>query len=357
MVLAPLTGRLVDRVDSRILLVSVGLAQAACCALMAFVNHPAALIGLVATLAAGLAVTQPTFGALLPEMAGRENLPRATAIGQTATAVGMLAGPALAGVLVGQYGLRVPLLLDAGTYLAIALAGLLVRTRRNARATREHERPAASTVRWRLRRDPLLGSVVVLIGTVVGAVSLVNVVDVFFIRTTLGASTTSYGLLATVWTGAMLVGSWLVARRAGDDGALGLTMVGLLGTSCVLLAAAGRVPAVGWLIPLWIAGGLTNGGENTVAGVLLGRRAPAEQRGRAFATAGAVIHATSLVGFVLGGALVEVVAPGTLMTAAGLVGLAVTAGFAVPVWRAAVRERQRRLGEAAHVDVPEPVSV
>jgi hypothetical protein len=60
-----------------------------------------------------------------------------------------------------------------------------------------------------------------------------------------------------------------------------------------------------------------------------------------FAVAGAVINAANLVGFLLGGVLVEVVAPGRLISAAGLAGLVVTASLAAPVWRAAVRERHQ----------------
>src|SRR3954454_11370740 len=48
--LAPLTGRLADRVDSRRLLVGVSLAEAAVCTLLAFVSGTALLIGLVVLL-------------------------------------------------------------------------------------------------------------------------------------------------------------------------------------------------------------------------------------------------------------------------------------------------------------------
>src|SRR5204862_400468 len=68
--------------------------------------------------------------ALVPDMVSRERLPKATAIGQTASSVGMLLAPALGGLLVGQFGLRVPLLIDAATYLAVTVAGVLIRTRR-----------------------------------------------------------------------------------------------------------------------------------------------------------------------------------------------------------------------------------
>ena len=54
-VLAPLTGRLADRADSRVLLVLAGLGQAAVCLALAFATSPVTIIGLVAVLAAGLA--------------------------------------------------------------------------------------------------------------------------------------------------------------------------------------------------------------------------------------------------------------------------------------------------------------
>ena len=124
------TGRLADRADSRFLLVATGLAQAAACVALAFVSGPAEIIALVAVLAAGLAVTQPCLSALLPSMVPAESLPRATALSQTAGSLGTMLAPALGGVLMGRFGLRVPLLADAGSYLAIAAAGRLIRTRR-----------------------------------------------------------------------------------------------------------------------------------------------------------------------------------------------------------------------------------
>ena len=63
------TGPLVDRADSRLLLVATGLAQAAACVALAFTSGPAEIIALVAVLAAGLAVTQPCLSALLPSEA------------------------------------------------------------------------------------------------------------------------------------------------------------------------------------------------------------------------------------------------------------------------------------------------
>jgi MFS family permease len=362
--LAPLTGRLVDRADSRVLITIVASAQAVCCVVMAYTRATPVLVALVAVVAAGAAITQPTFAALLPEMVRREDLPRAVAIGQTAGSVGMLAGPALAGVLVGLYGQRVPLLLDGVSFLWVVLVGLLIATRRHPvtsavkdkrwsiwsrRAT--PNRVTSTSVDWGLRRDALLFPMIVMVGLVVAVVSLINVVEVFFVRGTLHSSTTMYGILGGLWTGSMMIGSWLTARRKStDDAGFALLMAVALAVNCAGIAVAGLVPSVGWLVPLWVFGGIGNGVINSIIAVLLSRRAPAAVRGQAFAHLGAVANAANIAGYVVGGALVGPIAPGTLIFGSGLLGVAVVGCCALPMLRAARRERA-----VAHT--PAPVTV
>ncbi|MEO8889526.1 MAG: MFS transporter, partial [Jatrophihabitantaceae bacterium] len=127
--LAPLVGRLVDGQDSRRLLVTSSLAQGGLCALLAFQTATPAILGLVALLGAGQAVNGATWQALLPAIAGKDGLPRALGRSQVATTIAAIIAPALAGVLTGEYGARLPLLLDAATFLAITAAGVLVTTR------------------------------------------------------------------------------------------------------------------------------------------------------------------------------------------------------------------------------------
>ena len=116
--------------------------------------------------------------------------------------IGMLLGPALAGFLVGAFGTRPPLLIDAVTYLAIAVAGLLLRTR----ATRRRlPRPAADGAAppapWRLRAIGSARHLSLALAAVVAGVGGVNVIEVFFIRETLGASATVFGLVAACLDG------------------------------------------------------------------------------------------------------------------------------------------------------------
>ncbi|WP_433265980.1 MFS transporter [Micromonospora vinacea] len=381
-VLAPLAGRLADRIDSRTLLVTIGFGQAAICALLAVVEHPVLVVGLVALLACGLAVTQPCLAALLPAMVRPADLPRASAISQNAVSLGALGGPVLAGLLVGQFGTRVPLLLDAATYLALVVAGLLLRTRRGGRRPAASQTAAASgeaataspaaasseavsggqavsggvatpggtEIGWRLRRDPLMLVMVVSTAVVIAAIGGINVIEVFFIRETLGDSATTYGLVSAAWMAGMLPGSWLavrLARRLDDDGALVRGVLATLAVCSLMVLLAATVPAAGVLVPLWLVGGAANGGDNVFANLLIARRVPEAMRARAYASYGAAVQGGSMTGFLAGGALLAAVSPRPLIAGAGVVGLLVVLAF-VPVVTRAVRRSSLANAPADH---------
>jgi len=330
-------------VDSRLLLTTVGLAQAGICAALAFAHGTVLIIALVALLACGLAVTQPTLAALLPAMVRREDLARAGGINQTATMVGMLIAPALAGLLIGQFGTRIPLLLDAVTYLALAVAGLLIRTRR-AHAARPGQ---AATVSWRLRDDRLVAVMVGAIAAVVAGVGAINVIEVFFVRETLGASPTTFGLLGAAWMVGMLLGAGLSARFGGRvSNPVRMVWLSLLlaaVTCAVVLAAAGARHAL-LLVPLWLIGGAGNGGINVFTGVVLAERVPEAARGRAYAVMGAAVQGAGMIGYAIAGPLVERFEPRPLVAAAGLAGLA-----AVVCCLPAVRRAGREIGPLPQV--------
>jgi MFS family permease len=338
-VLVPVTGRMADRVDSRALLVTVGSAQAGICAALAYAERPAVIVALVGLLSCGLAITQPTLAALLPAMVHRDDLPRAAAITQTATSVGALAAPALAGFLVGHFGVRVPVLVDAASYLAIVAAGLLIKTRRGGAAAPAGAATSHPGPRRGLNGDPLLRAMTLAMAGTLAGVGAINVIAIFFIRETLGASTTAYGLVEAAWMTGMLAGTWLVSRavqRARDDGAAVLGLLAMLaGTSALILAGA-AVPGVAWLLPLWLVGGALNGGENVVSNVVIGRRVAPEVRGRAFAAFVGVVQGACMIGYFAGGLLLEWVGPRPLVALAGLAGVVIVAGFVVPARRAAL---------------------
>ncbi|WP_250002192.1 MFS transporter [Actinoplanes sp. M2I2] len=237
-----------------------------------------------------------------------------------------LVAPALAGVLVGLTGARLPLLLDAVSYLALVGAALALRTRRKGLgATNERLVP------WRLRDDRTLTVMVAVLATVIAGVSAISVIEVFFLRDTLGASTTVFGIVAASWTAGMLLGNLIFSRVPPGRITVPALLVVVAGSSAPVLVAA-AVPGPWWIVPLWIAGGVCNGGINVFTMVIMAGRTPPAARGRAFASFGAAVQGAGMIGLLAAGPLVDRFDPRLLVVVVGVFGLVMPL-VALPVVR------------------------
>ena len=207
---------------------------------------------------------------------------------------------------------------------------------------------AAPSVAWRLRDDRILLTFLTALGAVIAAVTAVSVVEIFFVRETLHASTVMYGLVGAAWTLGTLVGAWPFSRVRGDDRRMVTIFLFLLaGLSVIVLASAG-VPGAIWLVPFYIVGGGLNAGLNVLAGVTLGRRVPSAIRGRVAGVFTGVANTATMVGYGIGGALLPYFTPRSLIAAAGLASLLVASVFLVPVVTGALRAKVS-VGSAAGV--------
>ncbi|WP_162181626.1 MFS transporter, partial [Glycomyces tenuis] len=198
--LSPFTGRMADRFDSRTLMASSGLLQAAAITGMILTDELPALLGLVVLNACGTAMLQPTVSALIPAIATPEDLPRAIATVQTGTLIGMAAGPGAAGFVVGAHGTDGALIVAVCCALLRAALCADIRTRRGGvrrdlTAHRGAEKPA-----WKLRGDRLLTVMAIGFGSVIACLCAVNVLEVFLVREVYGASEGTYGLIHACWT-------------------------------------------------------------------------------------------------------------------------------------------------------------
>jgi MFS family permease len=342
-------GWLVDRVDSRVLLVVSGLGQTLACLLLAEAVSLPTVLGTVLVLSLASAVALPTRQALLPAMVHRDDLPRASAIGQTAASLGMMGGPALAGLLVGTVGPQSTVRVAAVGFLATVGAAVAVRTRRGghgvpvaAEAPAAGEAVVGGAPGWSLRRDALLRACAWSLAAVVATASVVNVVLVFFVMGTLGSSPQAYGLIDATWMVGLLLGSWLcglVVRPHTTDAAIGRSLVFAVGLVCLALIGTGSVRTPWWIVPCYLVGGAGNGSMQVLLTTLIGRRVPPAVLGRATTAVTVRIQGAMLLGFVAGGLLLAVASPRWIVLGSGLLGtlaattmlpLVVRAGRAAP---------------------------
>ncbi|MFI9630471.1 MFS transporter [Streptomyces sp. NPDC052042] len=348
--LAPVTGAFADRFDSRRLIVTVASLQILVCLAMTQTTSPVLLIILAVLLSTGLAFTHPVFAGLPGAMVGKENVPRASAISQTTAMTGMVIAPGIAGFLTARFGVNVSLLLDAATFGVVVLGALTIRTRLHkkdpAKAAGAGNERAGERPAYRVSTDRFLRSVLVISGVVMAAASIINVLIVFYVRDTFGASEETYGLIMSSWMAGLVPGALLVRRikRFNHEailiGSFLCIVVGILG--------AGLAPGAWWIVPFYVIGGFGNGAQATVTHIVINLRVPDTHRGRAFAALGAVSNTGPAVGYLMGGVILGFMEPRYAFLVAGACALVAVLTFHRGVLRTA---------DGAEADVtPEPAT-
>jgi len=150
LLLALPSGTLADTFDRRRLLLGVQVALFLIGVVLTVLTvldrmPPPLLLFFTFLLGVGQALTLPTWQAVIPEVVPRDELPSASALGAVNTNLARSAGPALAGLLVAQFGSAVVFGLNALSFGVFALA--LIRWRRPAQTGPSHPEHFGSALR------------------------------------------------------------------------------------------------------------------------------------------------------------------------------------------------------------------
>ena len=350
-VLAPLAGLVVDRLDARAVLLVASTLQIGVAAGLGFaLDSTAAILVLAGALGVGFAFAQPAEFALVPVIAGERELTRVNGYVESARYAGMTAGPVLGGVLVGVGGIEIAMFINAGTFAVVALAAVRLRARRPPAAL-----PASGAEKDRARdgivfllRDRVLALVIGVVFVSLLFMTASATAEVFFLREDLAVSGFVYGLLFACWMIGMVIGALVIAKRvpAHALAAGALVFVGVQGAGLGLPTAW---LAVGFAGAMWLIGGIGHGTKNVLARTLIQQQVPERLHGRAFAAYNGLRNGAELVALAGGGLLVAAIGGRATLAIAGAVPVA-----AVLVGLALYR---RGRGRPAPTPVPEPVAV
>jgi len=332
-------GLLVDRLETRRLLVVVSAAQAAVAAALALVGSLGALLALAVVLGSGIAVAQAAEFALVPVVAGDRELQRANGLVETARALGLTVGPVCGSVLVALGGTAAAMAVDAVSFLVVALAGLSLAVTRAPVVDARGERRRARDGLAFLLADRLVALMVVVVFVSLLFMSASIPADLVYVEDVLGIQDIGIGVVLSAWTLGMLVGANVVARRVALGSLAAATFAG------VTVQGLGKLLAPFWLvfgfmIACYFAGGVGHGLKNVASRTLIHTRIAPERHGRAFAAWNGVRNAAELGALAVGGLVVGLIgARPTLWLAGGLSALAGLAGLAVLAsWRSRVPE-------------------
>jgi MFS family permease len=212
-VLAPVAGHLVDRLEARAVLIVASLAQAGIAAGLGLVlGSTGAILALAALLGVGFAIAQPAEFSLVPVIAEEEPLAHVNGLIETARYAGATLGPLAGGVLAGVGGTRPAMFVNAGSFLVVALAGLALRARRRAEPMEAAEPDRMRDGLVYLFRERTLALVLSVAVVSLLFMSASVTAEVFFVKRDLHVSDFTYGLVFACWTVGMVAGALLVAN-------------------------------------------------------------------------------------------------------------------------------------------------
>jgi MFS family permease len=312
--LAPLGGRLADRVDRRRLMIACEVVSALLFSSLVFVHTPSVLLGVsvLATLS-GVAYG-PAAGAAIADLAGDRDLSWANGVIATGGNVGRTAGRVAAGGLVAAVGPGAVFALDAVSFATSALLTASVASSFGGglSAAREPRRGGLRALIGHPVLRPLAASACV--STLVTSFSMTAEVP---LAVELGGGAMALGLLTAGWGTGMVAGSWVAGRvlHAGNEA------TGVLAGRATMAVGLGLVALAPTLLPTtlsYVLGGLGGGFMGVGSQSLILRRTAEAMRGRALAALDACRNLSFGAGVLAAGGVVGLLGPRPVYALVGL---------------------------------------
>jgi MFS family permease len=322
--LAAPAGLLADRVERRRLLAAASLVQAAAAGALAFAGSEVGIIGLAAVLGTFGAIAAPAEFSLVPAIVPAGEMRRANSWVETGRYAGFMFGPLAGGAVAALGGVELALLIDAASFVAVAVAALTLDVRGGTAAVAQAERGRARDGFVHLVADPGLRIVMVAAFASLLFMTASAAAEVFFAKDVLHTSDLGFGVWLSAWPIGMVLGAVVIARRVrGDLAAAALVAIVVQGVGLGL-------PTVWVALPVataaFLLGGLAHGAKNVLIRTLIHERVPASVHGRAYAAYNGLRNSAELVALWLGGVLVTVEGARISLFVAGAV--PAVAGFA-----------------------------
>ena len=346
-VLSPISGFIIDHTPVKRLLVILCLFEGVVCMGIGLWHGTVVTIALMALLSCFVAFSFPGYSALVPTIAGEDNLTAANSTMQSVQGIAAVAGPGLGGLLVGLLGQSWPLYFDALSFGLGALGTVMLVTDRRpepgAERPKRGERDLGAGMRI-LFRDGVLRPLVITFVVFLLTLVMINVAEVFFITKTLHSSALMYGLVGASFGAGNVVGAVAASKLKQDDVALAKASLVALIVVSIFVGLIGLVEHVGYLYPILVVMGIAVGLLNVAFTTLMTVRTPEAQRGRMFAASNAAFTSAEILGTVFGGLILTLVAPRTVFQIAGVATTIVALLFGPIALRATRSAKHTELG-------------
>lgn len=357
--IGPVIGVLVDRLPKRLTLVTTDFIRAALMASLTILTMlhlvPAwSLLVFSFVLSAMATLFSPAYVVSQKVVVGSDGLLQANSLQQISTNISQIAGPALAGLIIGSFGLGASFLIDTFTFVVSAISLLLVRFEEPPQSTGDL---SAMSIARDIRGGASILSNIPLLRVLTpvmllynfGACGLENLLIVQFVSNILHRGVFAVGAMSTcIAIGELVSGLALTVlnRRIQDMRSLVLNMM----ISSVAIFAIGFSRSIWVMGALLLVAGFCISIINIVFFTSIQESIPTHALGRVSSLIGALFDVVTPPAQICFGALVAILPSGILISAIGAFGLLTGCG-------ALMHPTLRRTQSAIPQSTPEPVTI
>ncbi len=311
LILGLVAGVVADRVPKRALLVvtqSTNAIGSALIAILIWTDHIDLWHIYAIALLVGVSTSfdMPTRQAFVSDMVGREDLANAIALNSTLFNMGRLVGPALAGIVLGAFGVAICFAIDAFSYAAVIASLLMMRNL--PKLSQVKNRNPIESLREGLsyvRATPVVGYLVVFAGMLGTFGVNFNVWMPLLAKQDLGTGPGGFGLLMSSLGIGSLTGALTLAFRSRNVNTNRLIVTGLiLGAGELTLGIATGLTTslvIAMIVSAVVGFGLTS--TMSMANTVVQSTAPDALRGRVMSVYVMVSAGASPLGALLAGAV------------------------------------------------------
>jgi MFS family permease len=276
-------------------------------------------------------VDNPTRQSFASEMVGRNDLQNAIALNSAVFNLARIAGPAVAGIVIGLIGISTAFFLNAASYLTVIVSLRLMRQselRPAERVARAKGQLREGLAYVRSRPDLLMTMVLVFFIATFGM--NFQVTTALMSRVVFGTGAGKFGLASAVFALGALIGALVAARRSRTGMRLLIWTALAFG---LLEAATGLMPSYWSFLVLLVPTGLAAISFTTLANSSVQLSVPAEMRGRVMGIYMLVFLGGAPLGSPLTGWVAEQFGTRTSMIAGAAISVAATVVVAALVAR------------------------
>jgi len=323
--LSPWAGLLADKYSTRTLMPPLLIVMSLCSFSLAM-GWPAwwSYIALLISASANTGVNA-AFSALLPSLAAKEDVPRASGLNSIATALGSLLAPAIGGTLVGTTGFHWPFIIDGVSFIILTIAILLLRVNRSGVSTHEEGSLQALAGLKFVFQDKLIRSIVILIAVLIVSLGVIQVGEVFLLVDELNATPVIYGIAGAIFAlGAVTGGIFATVTKVPMRFHLKIITAAMITVLVVVVVIAS---AQNWWIVMSFGylGGICVAVLNAYGTGIIQNRTKEEVRGRVMAAFGAVITVGTVTSTALAGIVIQTFGVRATFVGAAVIGAVILA--------------------------------